>query len=44
LCGVCALEGDLHPEEWQTVVFRDGPDGEPMTSRFLFVRVRAAHL
>jgi SRSO17 transposase len=34
----------LHPEEWQTVAFRDGPDGEPMTSRFAFVRVRAAHL
>lgn len=34
----------LHPEEWQTVAFRDGPNGEPMTSRFAFVRVRAAHL
>jgi SRSO17 transposase len=34
----------LHPKEWQTVAFRDGPDGEPMTSRFAFVRVRAAHL
>jgi SRSO17 transposase len=34
----------LHPEEWQTVAFRDGPNGEPMTSRFAFVRVRTAHL
>jgi SRSO17 transposase len=34
----------LDPGEWQTVAFRDGPDGEPMTSRFAFVRVRAAHL
>lgn len=25
----------------QTVTFRDGPDGEPMTSRFIFTRVRA---
>jgi SRSO17 transposase len=28
---------------WQTVTFRDGLDGEPVTSRFAFVRVRAAH-
>ena len=27
----------------QTVAFRDGPDGEPVTSRFVFVRVRASH-
>jgi SRSO17 transposase len=27
----------------QTVRFRDGPDATPMTSQFLFVRVRAAH-
>ncbi len=27
----------------QTVAFRDGPDGEPATSTFLFVRVRSAH-
>jgi SRSO17 transposase len=37
------LIAGLDPEEWQTVAFRDGPDGEPMTSRFAFVRVRAAH-
>jgi SRSO17 transposase len=33
----------LDRQDWQTVVFRDGPDGEPMSSRFAFVRVRAAH-
>lgn len=27
----------------QTVAFRDGPDGKPVTSRFVFVPVRAAH-
>ena len=27
----------------QTLTFRDGPDGNPMTSEFIFVRVRAAH-
>jgi len=27
----------------RTVRFRDGPDGTPMTSQFIFVRVRAAH-
>jgi SRSO17 transposase len=38
------LIAGLAPEQWQTVAFRDGPDSEPMTSRFAFVRVRAAHL
>ena len=33
----------LGPEHSQTVTFRDGPGGESMTSRFIFVRVRAAH-
>jgi SRSO17 transposase len=28
---------------WQTVTFRDGPDGEAMTSRFCFLRVRAGN-
>ena len=28
---------------WQTVTFRDGPDGEPMTSRFCFLRARAGN-
>jgi SRSO17 transposase len=27
----------------ETLTFRDGPDGEPITSQFIFVRVRAAH-
>lgn len=27
----------------QTLTFRDGPDGEPITSQFIFLRVRAAH-
>jgi SRSO17 transposase len=27
----------------QTVTFRDGPDGEPVTSRFVIARVHAAH-
>jgi len=31
-------EGQLRP-----VAFRDGPHGRPMRSRFMFVRVRAAH-
>jgi SRSO17 transposase len=36
-----ALIGGLAPDEWQTVTFRDGPKGEPVSSRFAFVRVRA---
>jgi SRSO17 transposase len=28
---------------WQTVTFRDGPDGQPMTSRFCFLRVRTGN-
>jgi SRSO17 transposase len=38
------LIADLGPDDWQAVAFRDGPDGKPMTSRFAFVRVRAANL
>jgi SRSO17 transposase len=34
----------LGPQAAQTLTFRDGPDGKAMTSRFIFVRVRAAHL
>ncbi|MCA1698605.1 MAG: IS701 family transposase [Actinobacteria bacterium] len=30
-------------EDWQTVAFRDGPGDEAMTSRFCFLRVRAAN-
>lgn len=33
----------LGPREAQIVAFRDGPEGEPVTSRFLFARVRASH-
>jgi SRSO17 transposase len=35
--------GRLGAEAVQTVTFRDGPDGEPVTSRFIFARVHAAH-
>jgi len=38
-----ALIAGLPPEQWQTVTFRDGPDREPVSSRFCFVRVRAAN-
>ena len=38
-----ALIARLGSEGAQTLTFRDGRDGEPMTSRFIFVRVRAAH-
>jgi SRSO17 transposase len=40
---IAELIAGLNQKDWQTVAFRDGPDGEPMTSRFAFVRVRAAH-
>jgi SRSO17 transposase len=40
---IAELIAGLGPDDWQTVAFRDGPDGEPMSSRFAFVRVRAAH-
>jgi SRSO17 transposase len=36
------LIGDLASDA-QIVTFRDGPDGEPVTSRFIFARVHAAH-
>ena len=32
------LIGRLGAESTQTVTFRDGPDGEPVTSRFIFAR------
>lgn len=38
------LIADLDPGDWQALAFRDGPDGEPMTSRFAFLRVRAGRL
>jgi SRSO17 transposase len=37
------LIGRLAADTTQTVTFRDGPDGEPVTSRFIFARVHAAH-
>jgi SRSO17 transposase len=37
------LIGQLGTDSAQTVTFRDGPDGEPVTSRFIFARVHAAH-
>jgi SRSO17 transposase len=37
------LIASLGQDAAQTVTFRDGPDGVPMTSKFIFVRVRAAH-
>jgi SRSO17 transposase len=37
------LIGRLGADVAQLVTFRDGPDGEPVTSRFIFVRVHAAH-
>jgi SRSO17 transposase len=38
------LIAKLGPDDWQAVAFRGGPDGKPMTSRFAFMRVRAANL
>lgn len=38
-----ALIARQPPDAWQTVTFRDGPDDTPMTSRFCFLRVRAAN-
>lgn len=37
------LVSGLDADAWQTVAFRDGPDREPVRSRFAFLRVRAAH-
>jgi SRSO17 transposase len=37
------LIGRLGADTAQTITFRDGPDGEPVTSRFIFARVHAAH-
>jgi SRSO17 transposase len=38
-----ALIARQDPAVWQRVTFRDGPDGNPMTSRFCFLRVRAGN-
>jgi DDE superfamily endonuclease/LysR substrate binding domain len=37
------LIGRLGTDAAQMVTFRDGPAGEPVTSRFIFARVHAAH-
>jgi SRSO17 transposase len=37
------LIGRLGAPAAQTVTFRDGPDGEPVTSRLIFARIHAAH-
>jgi SRSO17 transposase len=36
-----ALIKRIGPEQLQTVTFRDGADGEPVVSRFVFARVKA---
>jgi len=33
----------LGESQLRTIAFRDGPDAKPIRSRFMFVRVRAAH-
>jgi SRSO17 transposase len=38
-----ALVAGLDGGQWQTVTFRDGPDDQPMTSRFCFLRIRAGN-
>jgi len=38
-----SLIAGLDGGQWQTVTFRDGPGGEPMTSRFCCLRVRAGN-
>lgn len=38
-----ALIARIGPDAIQTVTFRDGPDGQPISSRFIFVRVRAVN-
>jgi SRSO17 transposase len=40
---IAQLVADLPGEQFKTVTFRDGPDGKRMTSRFCFLRVRAAN-
>lgn len=38
---IAGLLARLGPAAAQTITFRDGPDGKPVTSRFVFARVRA---
>jgi hypothetical protein len=40
---VGALITRLGEKQVKTITFRDGPDGRPVRSRFMFVRVRSAH-
>ncbi|MGI8715954.1 MAG: IS701 family transposase [Solirubrobacteraceae bacterium] len=40
---ISALIARQGADQWQTVTFRDGPDGTPMTSRFCLLRVRAGN-
>jgi SRSO17 transposase len=40
---IAELVARIGPGQAETVAFRDGPDGKPVSSRFLFVLVRAAH-
>jgi SRSO17 transposase len=40
---IAQLVAGLGDEQFQTVTFRDGPDEQPVTSRFCFVRVRASN-
>jgi len=42
-CSIGDLIRRLGTDRAQSLAFRDGPDGEPMSSRFVFIRVRAAH-
>jgi SRSO17 transposase len=40
-CSIGELVARVGPERFQTVAFRDGPEGDPVSSRFVFLRVRA---
>jgi len=40
---IAQLLAGLSADCWQTVSFRDGPNGEPASSRFAFLTVRPAH-
>jgi SRSO17 transposase len=40
-CPIAELVARVDHDEWQTVAFRDGPGGDPVSSRFVFLRVRA---
>ena len=40
---IAEMIAGLPDEQFQIVTFRDGPEGQPVTSRFCFVRVRASN-